>query len=149
MGPTEARTRAIAAANQWSVSQANKDNLAQSGKRIDEIFGADVFSQRVMRKRLPKAIFKRLMRTAKYGEPLDLDVADVVAADLKDWAIDNGATHYTHWFQPLTGLTAEKHDSFAAPDGEGGIILELSGSDLCQSDPDASSFPSGGLRATF
>ncbi len=149
MGHMGARVRAITAAIHWSASQADKDNLASSGRRIDEIFGADVFSYRVMRKRLPKDIFKRLMRTAKSGEPLDLHVADVVAPAMKDWAVDNGATHYTHWFQPLTGLTAEKHDSFAAPDGEGGVIFELSGSDLCQSEPDASSFPSGGLRATF
>ena len=149
MGPTEARERAIIAATQWSASQANKGNLAQSGERIDEIFGADVFSYRVMRKRLPKDIFKRLMRTAKSGEPLDLHVADVVAPAMKDWAVDNGATHYTHWFQPLTGQTAEKHDSFMTFDAEGRAIDHFTGKELVQGEPDASSIPSGGLRATF
>ena len=117
--------------------------------RIDALFGADVFSPRVMRKRLPKEIYKSLMQTIEYGEPLDPQVAGVVAATMKDWAIENGATHYTHWFQPLTGLTAEKHDSLVSPDGTGGVIFNFSGSELVQGEPDASSFPSGGLRATF
>ena len=89
------------------------------------------------------------MQTIEYGEPLDPQVAGVVAATMKDWAIENGATHYTHWFQPLTGLTAEKHDSLVSPDGTGGVIFNFSGSELVQGEPDASSFPSGGLRATF
>jgi glutamine synthetase len=120
-----------------------------STSRIDALFGADVFSPRVMRKRLPKEVYKSLMQTIELGEPLDPQVAGVVAATMKDWAIENGATHYTHWFQPLTGLTAEKHDSLVSPDGSGGVIFNFSGAELVQGEPDASSFPSGGLRATF
>ena len=118
-------------------------------ERVDSIFGRDVFSRSMMRKRLPKEVYKSLLRTIDRGEPLDPAVADVVAASMKDWAIENGASHYTHWFQPLTGLTAEKHDSLAAPDGSGGVVFNFSGSELVQGEPDASSFPSGGLRATF
>ena len=103
----------------------------------------------MMRQRLPKEVYRSLLRTIDRGEPLDPAVADVVAASMKDWAIENGASHYTHWFQPLTGLTAEKHDSLAAPDGNGGVVFNFSGSELVQGEPDASSFPSGGLRATF
>ncbi len=117
--------------------------------RIDQVYGTDVFSRRVMRQRLPKEVFKSLIRTIDAGEPLDAQVADVVAATMKDWAIENGATHFTHWFQPLTGLTAEKHDSLVSPDGSGGVIFNFSGAELVQGEPDASSFPSGGLRATF
>jgi glutamine synthetase len=117
--------------------------------RVDEIFGADVFTRRVMRQRLPREVYKSIVRTIDHGQPLDLQVADVVAATMKDWAIENGATHFTHWFQPLTGLTAEKHDSLISPDGQGGVIYNFSGTDLVQGEPDASSFPSGGLRATF
>ncbi len=117
--------------------------------RIDSIFGIDVFSRRLMRQRLPKDIFKSLMQTVEQGERLDPQVASVVAATMKDWAIENGATHFTHWFQPLTGLTAEKHDSLISPDGAGGVMFNFSGADLVQGEPDASSFPSGGLRATF
>ncbi len=116
---------------------------------VDQIFAADVFTRRIMRQRLPKEVFRSLVRTIDRGEPLDPQVADVVAATMKDWAIENGATHFTHWFQPLTGSTAEKHDSLVAPDGQGGVIFNFSGSDLVQGEPDASSFPSGGLRATF
>jgi glutamine synthetase len=116
---------------------------------IDAIFGADVFSRRVMKQRLPKDVYKSLVRTIDLGDPLDPKVANVVAASMKDWALERGATHYTHWFQPLTGLTAEKHDSLVAPDGQGGVVFNFSGSDLVQGEPDASSFPSGGLRATF
>src|SRR4051812_20170141 len=118
-------------------------------ERIDSIFGSDIFSPSMMRQRLPKEVYRSLLRTIDRGEPLDPAVADVVAASMKDWAIENGATHYTHWFQPLTGLTAEKHDSLAAPDGSGGVVFNFSGSELVQGEPDASSFPSGGLRATF
>src|SRR6187549_6018 len=103
----------------------------------------------MMRQRLPKEVYRSLLRTIERGEPLDPAVADVIAASMKDWAIENGASHYTHWFQPLTGLTAEKHDSLAAPDGSGGVVFNFSGSELVQGEPDASSFPSGGLRATF
>jgi len=117
--------------------------------KITELFGADVFSRRVMRQRLPKEIYKSLVRTMDNGEPLEPAVADVVAATMKDWAIEHGATHFSHWFQPLTGLTAEKHDSLLAPDGLGGVIFNFSGAELVQGEPDASSFPSGGLRGTF
>ena len=123
--------------------------MSESPERVDEIFSADVFSRAVMRQRLPKEVYKSLLRTIDRGEPLDPKVADVVAATMKDWAIENGATHFTHWFQPLTGLTAEKHDSLVSPDGQGGVVFNFSGSDLVQGEPDASSFPSGGLRATF
>ncbi|HXI20805.1 MAG TPA: glutamine synthetase III [Gemmatimonadales bacterium] len=116
---------------------------------VDLLFSRDVFSRAVMRQRLPKDVYKRLLRTIDQGEPLDHSVADVTASAMKDWAIENGATHFTHWFQPLTGLTAEKHDSLVAPDGQGGVIYNFGGSDLVQGEPDASSFPSGGLRATF
>jgi glutamine synthetase len=102
-----------------------------------------------MRQRLPKEVYRSLVRTIDGGESLDPAVADVVAASMKDWAIENGATHYTHWFQPLTGLTAEKHDSLAGPDGNGGVVFNFSGAELVQGEPDASSFPSGGIRATF
>ncbi len=118
-------------------------------ERVDTIFGRDIFSRTVMRQRLPKEVYRSLLRTIDHGEPLDPAVADVVAASMKDWAIENGASHYTHWFQPLTGQTAEKHDSLAAPDGNGGVVFNFSGSELVQGEPDASSFPSGGLRATF
>jgi glutamine synthetase len=116
---------------------------------VDAIFGCDVFSERVMRQRLPKDVYKQITRTIRNAEPLNAQLADVVAAAMKDWAIERGATHYTHWFQPLTGLTAEKHDAFIVPDGHGGALSEFAGSALVQGEPDASSFPSGGIRATF
>ncbi len=116
---------------------------------VDALYSRDVFTRAVMRKRLPKDVYKRVVRTIDLGETLDASVADVVAAAMKDWAVENGATHYTHWFQPLTGSTAEKHDALLSPDGVGGAIFNLSGDELVQSEPDASSFPSGGLRATF
>ncbi|HYF15350.1 MAG TPA: glutamine synthetase III [Phycisphaerales bacterium] len=117
--------------------------------RVEQLFAADVFTERVMQQRLPKEVFKRLQRTIKHGDRLDHALADVVAAAMKDWALERGATHYTHWFQPLTGLTAEKHDAFFTPDGAGGAISEFTGGALVQGEPDASSFPSGGIRATF
>jgi glutamine synthetase len=116
---------------------------------VDSVYSRDVFSRAVMRQRLPKEVYKRLLRTIDHGEPLDHSVADVVASAMKDWAMENGATHYTHWFQPLTGSTAEKHDSLISPDSDGGVVFNFSGNDLVQGEPDASSFPSGGLRATF
>jgi len=116
---------------------------------VESVYSRDVFSRAVMRQRLPKEVYKRLLRTIDHGEPLDHSVADVVASAMKDWAMENGATHYTHWFQPLTGSTAEKHDSLMSPDADGGVVFNFSGSDLVQGEPDASSFPSGGLRATF
>ena len=127
----------------------NGRSVAEAMQRVDAIFGADVFTRRVMQQRLPKETYRSLVRTIDHGDPLDPQVADVVAATMKDWAIENGATHFTHWFQPLTGLTAEKHDSLVSPDGQGGVIFNFSGTDLVQGEPDASSFPSGGLRATF
>ncbi len=118
-------------------------------KKIPELFGSKVFNDTVMRSRLPKEVYKALKRTMTEGKHLELDVANVVATAMKDWAIENGATHFTHWFQPMTGITAEKHDSFISPYGEDGIIMEFSGKELVRGEPDASSFPSGGLRATF
>jgi glutamine synthetase len=125
------------------------DSLSPMAERVDAIYGVDTFSKHVMQKRLPKAVYKSLLRTIDLGEPLDPRIADIVAASMKDWAVERGATHFTHWFQPLTGLTAEKHDSLVSPDGMGGVIYNFSGADLTQSEPDASSFPSGGLRGTF
>lgn len=116
---------------------------------IPELFGEDVFNLKVMKQRLPKETFKALKKTIDNAEPLDLSVANVVANAMKDWAVEKGATHFTHWFQPMTGLTAEKHDSFISPTADGGVIMELSGKELIKGEPDASSFPSGGLRATF
>ena len=122
---------------------------SSSTKDITKIFGSNVFNDKVMRERLPKETYKGLRKTIEQGAPLSLDVANVVANAMKDWAIERGASHYTHWFQPLTGITAEKHDSFIAPAGDGSVIMEFSGKQLIQGEPDASSFPSGGLRATF
>ncbi len=117
---------------------------------VAELFGKNVFNETVMRERLPKSVFKKLKKTIEDGAELDPSIADVVAHAMKDWAIERGATHYTHWFQPLTGITAEKHDSFiSSPTSEGKVIMEFSGKELVKGEPDASSFPSGGLRATF
>ena len=116
---------------------------------VTETFGAMVFDDAVMRERLPKETYKALQKTIKDGRHLDLNVATVVANAMKDWAIEKGATHFTHWFQPMTGITAEKHDSFISPTADGKVIMEFSGKELIQGEPDASSFPSGGLRATF
>jgi glutamine synthetase len=114
-----------------------------------EIFGSNVFNDEVMKERLPKNTYNILRKTIDQGSPLDPTVADVVANAMKDWALEKGATHYTHWFQPMTGLTAEKHDSFIAPTPDGKVIMEFSGKELIKGEPDASSFPSGGLRVTF
>ena len=116
---------------------------------VTEIFGSNVFNDAAMRERLPKDTYKALQKTIKDGQKLDLQVATVVANAMKDWAIEKGATHYTHWFQPMTGITAEKHDSFISPTPDGKVIMEFSGKELVRGEPDASSFPSGGLRATF
>ena len=118
-------------------------------KDIPNLFGSLVFNDNVMKARLPKETYKALKTCIKAGKSLDLDVANVVANAMKDWAIEKGATHFTHWFQPMTGVTAEKHDSFIYPDKDGNIIMEFSGKELIKGEPDASSFPSGGLRATF
>jgi len=122
-----------------------------TGKRpsSDEIFGEDTFSIDIMRQKLPKDVFNGLMATIDLGKPVDPKIADIVAVAMKDWAIEHGATHFTHWFQPLTGSTAEKHDSFITPNSGGGAIARFSGKELIQGEPDASSFPSGGIRATF
>ena len=114
-----------------------------------DVFGSLVFNDAVMQERLPKAVYQSLHETIANGKDIDPTVADVVASAMREWAVEHGATHYTHWFQPMTGITAEKHDSFLSPDGNGGAILEFSGKELIKGEPDASSFPSGGLRATF
>jgi len=116
---------------------------------VPEIFGSMVFNDSVMKEKLPKDTYKALRKTREQGKPLDLQVANVVANAMKDWAVEKGATHFTHWFQPMTGITAEKHDSFIYPIENGKVIMEFSGKELSQGEPDASSFPSGGLRATF
>ncbi|MGN0601565.1 MAG: glutamine synthetase III [Oscillospiraceae bacterium] len=116
---------------------------------VPEIFGSDVFNEAVMKERLPKETYKALKKTIAEGKHLDIDVANVVANAMKDWACEKGCTHYTHWFQPMTGLTAEKLDSFISPTDDGHVIMEFSGKELVKGEPDASSFPSGGLRATF
>ena len=116
---------------------------------VKERFGSLVFDDRVMKATLEAKVYDSLKRTIDQGQELDLTVANAVAAAMKDWAVARGATHYTHWFQPLTGVTAEKHDSFITPAPDGGVILEFSGKELIKGEPDASSFPSGGLRATF
>ena len=117
---------------------------------VEEIFGQNVFTLKKMKERLPKKTFAEVKRVMEFGGELSLQTADVVAKAMKDWAVENGATHYTHWFQPLTGITAEKHDAFVThPDADGTMITEFSGKELIKGEPDASSFPSGGLRATF
>jgi glutamine synthetase len=123
--------------------------MSNSNNKLSEMFGSMVFNDTVMKERLPKDIYKALKKTIAKGTHLEIDVANVVASVMKDWAIEKGATHFTHWFQPMTGITAEKHDSFIAPDGTGKVITEFSGKSLVKGEPDASSFPSGGLRSTF
>ncbi|MCL2026274.1 MAG: glutamine synthetase III [Leptospirales bacterium] len=118
-------------------------------KNIPELFGSMVFNDETMRSRLPKDIYGALKKTMREGTHLELDVANAVANGMKEWAVERGATHFSHWFQPMTGITAEKHDSFISPTGDGKIIMEFSGKELVRGEPDASSFPSGGLRATF
>ena len=117
---------------------------------VEELFASKVFTLGKMKERLPKSTYKEVKKIMDQGGELSLATADVVASAMKDWAIENGATHYTHWFQPLTGITAEKHDAFVThPDEDGRMIMEFSGKELIKGEPDASSFPSGGLRATF
>lgn len=118
-------------------------------QEIPELYGSMIFSDKVMRNKLPKDMYKALRKTIENGTHLELDVANSVAVAMKEWAVENGATHYTHWFQPMTGFTAEKHDSFISPSGDGEVIMDFSGKELVKGEPDASSFPSGGLRATF
>ena len=114
---------------------------------VSEYFGSLVFDDRVMKASLPAKVYQSLRKTIDEGAQLDISVSNAVATAMKDWAVAHGATHYTHWFQPLTGITAEKHDSFISPSPDGGVIMEFSGKELLQGEPDASSFPSGGLRA--
>ena len=136
---------AIGSIRDWSVTEAKEPRAA----RATEAFGSLVFNDEVQQTRLPKPIYHALRRTMTHGEPLDISVADAVASAMKEWAVEHGATHYTHWFQPLTGITAEKHDSFLSPTGDGKAVLEFSGKELVRGEPDASSFPSGGMRSTF
>ena len=117
--------------------------------QIPEIFGIDSFNESTMKQRLSADVYNAWKKCIQNGTPLQLDVANEIAEAMKNWATEKGATHYTHWFQPMTGITAEKHDSFITPDGEGKVIMEFSGKELVRGEPDASSFPSGGLRATF
>ena len=118
-------------------------------KDIPSLYGSRVFTEKVMLDKLPKVMYKALKKTIENGTHLELDVANSVAVAMKEWAVENGATHFTHWFQPMTGYTAEKHDSFISPTGDGEVIMDFSGKELVKGEPDASSFPSGGLRATF
>ncbi|MBV9109339.1 MAG: glutamine synthetase III [Gemmatimonadetes bacterium] len=151
MPKLSARFDALAAATGWEPTPGN--GMGPDGARapadLESIFGQHTFGLAEMRARLPKDIYKALRRTVEKGEPLDPTVADAVALAMKEWAVEKGASHYTHWFQPLTGSTAEKHDSFITPNKGGGAVAEFSGKELIQGEPDASSFPSGGLRATF
>ena len=143
LNPRFAALQAVAA----SDHQLQRVNFKET--HMKDLFGENVFGEAVQRERLPKPIFKALQRTIKQGEPLDHAIADTVAAAMKDWAIEKGATHFTHLFQPMTGLTAEKHDSFLSPTDSGAAITEFGGKELIKGEPDASSFPSGGIRATF
>jgi glutamine synthetase len=136
---------AISAIRDWSVTEAKEPRSS----RASEGFGSLVFNDEVQQTRLPKPVYHALRRTMTHGEPLDISVADAVASAMKEWAVEHGATHYTHWFQPLTGITAEKHDSFLSPTADGRAVLEFSGKELVRGEPDASSFPSGGMRSTF
>ena len=136
---------AISAIRDWSVTEAKEPRAP----RATEAFGSLVFNDAVQQARLPKPVYHALRRTITHGDALDHTVADAVASAMKDWAVEHGATHYTHWFQPLTGITAEKHDSFLQPTGDGKAVAEFSGKELIKGEPDASSFPSGGMRSTF
>src|SRR5881628_453174 len=136
---------AISAIRDWSVTDAKERRTPKTA----EAFGSLVFNDAVQESRLPKPVYHALRRTITHGESLDASVADAVAGAMKEWAVEHGATHYTHWFQPLTGITAEKHDSFLQPTNDGKAVAEFSGKELIRGEPDASSFPSGGLRSTF
>ncbi len=146
MEQKSARDSAVEAVTSWP-------NLGRRAPRsvtpVCQLFGMNVFSDEVMRTRLPENVYKALRGTIKKSAPLDPSIADVVATAMKEWAMERGATHYTHWFQPMTGSTAEKHDSFLAPTEDGAAIAEFSGKELVRGEPDASSFPSGGIRSTF
>jgi glutamine synthetase len=148
MPKPSARFDALAAAKGWDP-EARNGGEPSGFNDVETIFGENTFGISEMRARLPKQVYKAIARTIKHGEPLDPSVADAVALAMKEWAVEKGASHYTHWFQPLTGSTAEKHDSFITPNAGGGAVAEFAGKELIQGEPDASSFPSGGLRATF
>lgn len=143
MSGSTSRRQAIEAVTSYQVPS---NGFSES---LGELFGRNTFSPAVMKKRLPKSIYKSVMSTIDKGAPLDPEVADVVASAMKDWAIENGASHYAHVFYPLTGLTAEKHDSFLSPEDSGTSLAEFAGKTLIQGEPDASSFPNGGIRNTF
>ncbi|QEH34037.1 Glutamine synthetase [Aquisphaera giovannonii] len=146
MEHARARQAAIESVTNWPATGRRAPKTTTT---IRQLFGSNVFSDDQMRARLPENVYKAIRETLRKGVALDASVADVVAAAMKDWAIERGATHYTHWFQPMTGLTAEKHDSFLTPTEGGGAIAEFGGKELIRGEPDASSFPSGGIRATF
>src|SRR5438876_10077909 len=136
---------AISAIRDWSVT----DGKEKHETRANGAFGSLVFNDDAQQARLPKAVYHALRRTMAHGDPLDLSAADAVAKAVMEWAVEHGATHYTHWFQPLTGITAEKHDSFPQLSNDGKAVSEFSGKELIRGEPDASSFPSGGMRSTF
>ena len=137
---------AIKTIRDWAMTEGRQ---ARQPARVSDVFGALVFNDQVQQARLPKPVYRSLRNTITRGDPLDASTADAVASALKDWAIEQGASHYTHWFQPMTGITAEKHDSFYAPGANGNAMAEFSGKELVKGEPDASSFPSGGMRSTF
>ncbi|MFL5850728.1 MAG: glutamine synthetase III, partial [Solirubrobacteraceae bacterium] len=141
------RTTNVNAA-QWSPNGGALGTLDLT-EPANQVFGANVFGTAAQRERLPKTVYKALQDTLEGGYALEPTLADAIATAMKDWALEKGATHFTHWFQPLTNMTAEKHDSFFAPTGEGTAIAKFSGKELIQGEPDASSFPTGGIRATF
>ncbi len=143
-------SEAIRGIHDWGLTTRNATAASQQQqRRATEEFGSLTFNEEVQRARLPKDVFRALRRSIAHGEPLDPSIADTVASALKDWAVEHGATHYTHWFQPMTGITAEKHDSFLNPTPDGRAVAEFSGKELVKGEPDASSFPSGGMRSTF
>jgi glutamine synthetase len=139
---------AIRNISHWGNTLGQRTTSAATKKMTDE-FGSLTFNDEVQRARLPKDVYRALRRAIAHGEPIDSGVADTIASALKDWAVEHGATHYTHWFQPMTGITAEKHDSFLSPTGDGRAVAEFGGKELIKGEPDASSFPSGGMRSTF
>jgi glutamine synthetase len=147
---------AIRGITEWGINVGRSQQAEAAGARIEdqvqhatELFGSLTFNDDVQRSRLPKEVYRALRRTVSMGEPLDHTIADIIASAMKDWAVEHGATHYTHWFQPMSGITAEKHDSFLVPTPDGRAIAEFGGKELIKGEPDASSFPSGGMRSTF
>ncbi|MDQ3418321.1 MAG: glutamine synthetase III, partial [Acidobacteriota bacterium] len=138
---------AIRSITTWATTPAQVRPAGQ--RKATEEFGSLTFNEEVQRARLPKDVYRSLRRAVAHGESIEPNVADILASALKDWAVEHGATHYTHWFQPLTGITAEKHDSFLSPSADGRAVAEFSGKELVRGEPDASSFPSGGMRSTF